>query len=469
MRSLRALRCNAFSLVGGAVSLIAIVIYVVVTVFSGGSSDLSVTVASNASDSDSLLVSAAPTADNAGLSANYQAGESSTAPTSDSIIDTTTKASPIAGDSTPLVTDVPTMGSSDPLVTTEAPTEESSNPLAADAPAVTSGEPDTNVLAAAVKQYAEDNVIVLGFTNWGDCQTHFPDNFVHTMVATGRKNYMLVATDNKAYEYLKCRGMNAYNDTASFTGTRLTENVTGYQDDLHTAYHVLALGRFHIVSEVLALGYHVVFSDTDVVIIQDPIPMLLKQPYDVMFLWDGANTADGKTHLLGRGTSGAKGEIQSNAGYFFARNTPSTIAWFTYVRKQMDQEAILRTQGKGRRNDQQIISHSLENRALAQAGAKSLKWKLMPRNVLVNGWLIKNEYKEGAPRTSGCAVTGPRAVKHTSSWMVIHMNYNRGFKRKVVHFKRCGLWECEFCRDKLKNTCMNKVANRTYEERDVAF
>lgn len=102
----------------------------------------------------------------------------------------------------------------------------------------------------------------------------------------------------------------------------------GYEDDLQGAYHVLALGRFHIVSEVLKMGVHVIFSDTDVVMIHDPIPMFLKATNDVLFLWDGANTADGKTHLLGRGTAGAVGEIQSNAGFFFARNTPNTLAWY---------------------------------------------------------------------------------------------------------------------------------------------
>eukprot|EP00976_Prorocentrum_cordatum_P094734 1189908-Prorocentrum_minimum.AAC.4 len=243
---------------------------------------------------------------------------------------------------------------------------------------------------------------------------------------------------NKAYAYLRCRGMNAYNDTASFTGTRLTEHVTGYQDDLHTAYHVLALGRFHIVSEVLELGHHIIFTDTDVVMIRDPITMLLEQPYDVMFLWDGGDTADKTTYLLGRGTAGAKGEIQSNAGYFFARNNDRTRAWFKHVRAMMDQEASLRAQGKGRRNDQQIISHSLENSALQAAGAKDLKWKLMPRDALVNGWLIKNMYKDGVHRTGGCLATGPGALSHTKNWMVIHMNYNRGPKRKVTHFKRGG-------------------------------
>jgi hypothetical protein len=50
----------------------------------------------------------------------------------------------------------------------------------------------------------------------------------------------------------------------------------GYQDDLQSAYHVLALGRFHILSEVLDMGFHALFSDTDVYVIRDPIPMLLE-------------------------------------------------------------------------------------------------------------------------------------------------------------------------------------------------
>lgn len=43
--------------------------------------------------------------------------------------------------------------------------------------------------------------------------------------------------------------------------------------------------------------------------------------------------------------------------------------------------------------------------------------------------------------------------------MVIHMNYNKGFKRKVTHFKRCGLWDCEFCNAPEDNKCMKIVDN----------
>mmetsp|Transcript_1573 Transcript_1573/g.2715 ORF Transcript_1573/g.2715 Transcript_1573/m.2715 type:complete len:376 (-) Transcript_1573:699-1826(-) len=314
-----------------------------------------------------------------------------------------------------------------------------------------------SVLESAVQKYATDGVVLLAFTNWGDCQTLFPDNFVHTLINTRRSNYMLVATDNTAYAYLKCRGFNAYNDAASFQGSKLTEAVSGYQDDLHSPYHALALGRFHIVSQVLDMGYHVIFSDTDVVIIKDPIPVLLRSPHDVLFLWDGANTADGKTHLLGRGTAGTKGQIQSNAGFFFVRNNDKTLAWFSHVHEMMGEEARLRSEGKGKRNDQEIIAASLEIAELAEARVESLTWKLLPRGELVNGWLIKNQYKDGALKTPGCLATGPNAMKHTRTWIAVHMNYNRGFKRKLLHFKRCGLWQCEFCVTPEINVCKTMV------------
>lgn len=102
---------------------------------------------------------------------------------------------------------------------------------------------------------------------------------------------------------------------------------------------------------------------------------------------------------------------------------------FAHVRVLMDTEAKLRAQGKGRHNDQQIIGFSLEKKELAKAKS-DLDWKLVPREVLVNGWLIKNEYKD-PPQGLGCLATGPNAMKHTLGWKVIHMNYNKGFKRKV--------------------------------------
>ena len=47
---------------------------------------------------------------------------------------------------------------------------------------------------------------------------------------------------------------------------------------MQSAYHVLALGRFQIVSWVLGMGFHVIFTDTDVVTIKDPVSMLLEVP-----------------------------------------------------------------------------------------------------------------------------------------------------------------------------------------------
>lgn len=64
---------------------------------------------------------------------------------------------------------------------------------------------------------------------------------------------------------------------------------------------------------------------------------------DAMFLWDGGNGKDAKMtlHLNGKGPTG-KGEIQSNAGFWFARNTPTTRKWFAYVSKKMNEEAEAR-------------------------------------------------------------------------------------------------------------------------------
>lgn len=82
-------------------------------------------------------------------------------------------------------------------------------------------------LEELVKANVQDNTILLAFTNWGDAVTLFPDNLVHTMKKVGRTNYVLIATDNKAYKYLRCRGFHAFNDAPSFTGTKLTEKVSG--------------------------------------------------------------------------------------------------------------------------------------------------------------------------------------------------------------------------------------------------
>ena len=46
-----------------------------------------------------------------------------------------------------------------------------------------------------------------------------------------------------------------------------------------------------------------------------------------------------------------------------------------------------------------------------------------------------------------------------TSRLVIHMNYNKGAKRKLNHFKRCGVWDCEFCNALDQNLCMTMIDN----------
>eukprot|EP00238_Polyblepharides_amylifera_P015256 CAMPEP_0196588896 /NCGR_PEP_ID=MMETSP1081-20130531/62028_1 /TAXON_ID=36882 /ORGANISM="Pyramimonas amylifera, Strain CCMP720" /LENGTH=415 /DNA_ID=CAMNT_0041911529 /DNA_START=47 /DNA_END=1294 /DNA_ORIENTATION=+ len=310
-------------------------------------------------------------------------------------------------------------------------------------------------LEAAVRKHLKNNTIILAFTNWGDCQTLFPDNLVHSLELVGLSNYLLIAIDEHAFQYLSCRGFNVFSDSQFFSGKAKQEH-TGFQKDLNSAYHVIALKRFHLLEEVLEIGVNFIFTDTDVVFLKDPINYMVaaSPPHDAMFLWDGRDALDGKTHLKGRGITGT-GDIQSNAGFFFVRNTPTSKAWYASVKVMMDEEGELRARNKGRRNDQEIVSASLQPSHLAKQGV-DLKWDLMPRNEFVNGWLIKNPHKDPA----GCLATGSNPKKHTRTWYAIHMNYNKGFKKKLIQFKRCGIWFCEFCSQPIEaNTCMVQVKN----------
>lgn len=43
----------------------------------------------------------------------------------------------------------------------------------------------------------------------------------------GRTNYILITTDQRAFDYLTCRGFNAWNDAQYFKNTILTEATFG--------------------------------------------------------------------------------------------------------------------------------------------------------------------------------------------------------------------------------------------------
>jgi hypothetical protein len=81
---------------------------------------------------------------------------------------------------------------------------------------------------------------------------------------------------------------------------------------------------------------------------------------------------------------------------------------FKNVQRLMDEEAALRAKGKGQRNDQQIMAASLEKKELANANVKNLDWKLMPRDVLVNG-------KRGLHRRAVECASEPQPLARGSS------------------------------------------------------
>lgn len=289
-----------------------------------------------------------------------------------------------------------------------------------------------------VNSLAKHALLILAFTNWGDCQTLFPDNLVHSLSLLGMNNYLLVASDVKSKRYLDCRGFHVFFDPSLISTPSERQ---GFNSDLSSSYHFLALKRFDILYLALRAGKHILFTDTDVYFLRNPLSAFFSSVHDLQFLWDGPGPMRGKEK---------NGEIQSNAGFIFVRNTPRATSWWTAVRDEMHAESARRVIGRGKLNDQQIISHALEKEFLDAHNLRNLTWRLLPRLGFVNGWVVKNMFKD---ESGGCA----HGVRR-ESWVAVHMDYNRGAKRKTVQFKRCALWSCEYCKLTKENaSCIVQV------------
>ena len=304
-------------------------------------------------------------------------------------------------------------------------------------------------ILAARREADKDNTLVVAVSNRGDCRSMMLDNFVTSLQRAKISNYIVVAVDQQAANYMRCKGYTFFFHPRLFDFDPNTTEFNGalsFSADPNTPYQRLMMSRLSLVQSLLEVGIHVFYSDTDVVWLRDPMTFFhnLRQDQtvpkseklagadgltaDALFMWDGPpRQGHGGGGPIPKSSQGlGKMGIQSNAGFFLMKANERSVRWW---KDMMNRNQKWKSRDKW--TDQNSIMLSLDDRL----NHARLNYRLLPYRQIVNGWILKNDFKDNAR----C-----RAAVRTT-WIVVHMNFQRGAPRKILQLRRCGLWFCEDC------------------------
>lgn len=85
-----------------------------------------------------------------------------------------------------------------------------------------------------------------------------------------KMKYLVIAMDKKAYEYLSA-------NTSIVTYYMHSDNeiTTAPQEFRSKQFNIITTRKKEAVLAIMKLGYNVLFSDTDVAILRDPLPYMI--------------------------------------------------------------------------------------------------------------------------------------------------------------------------------------------------
>jgi hypothetical protein len=293
-----------------------------------------------------------------------------------------------------------------------------------------------------IKEVESENSVWLAVTNRGDIESGITENCWYHLHALNVSNYLFMAVDEWSFNYLTCKGINSHWDPFVWK-EEFSTGALRFSDNPKTPYQKLMSARLDFVDVIVKSDIDVFFSDTDVVWMKNAFKDINSnsKQHDIVFLHDGKVPSKGfpTNHVAlsqykaanpswNRVNIFEEPDIQSNAGSFFMRSNERTKLFWSSV---LEIDAKMQKKMKVW-SDQRSIAYALKRN-------DDVRWKLESRSTWINGWTIKNEFKNDLMCT-----------RSSASWTLVHMNYNKGQKRKKYHFRRCGMWTC------LSDYCLGK-------------
>lgn len=127
--------------------------------------------------------------------------------------------------------------------------------------------------------------------------------------------FLVIAMDERAHQYITA---NTTMDSYLMTGGAVGE-VTGHSTEFRSRqFNLITARKKEAVHDILKLGYDVVFSDTDVAMVRDPLPYMLRTNVDYVHSLNYMCT-------VGETWDFHKSKIEGNTGFYFVRSNNNTI------------------------------------------------------------------------------------------------------------------------------------------------
>jgi hypothetical protein len=253
--------------------------------------------------------------------------------------------------------------------------------------------PETSpTLEAALEAASSSNKVTLVMmTNEGEMD--LVDNFLCSLRMFGVNKYLIFATDTGALAMMKERGYHVW-DGRSIVGKGLDKNDSNFRS---SGWKHLVRAKMKVAEQVLRAGFHLFFSDVDVVALENFLPSLVaddKKSPQWLVDWDGKK---GSTK-------------EANTGFYFMRAEQESIDLLT--------KATLQQKKMPAKDDQQLIN------AVMPARLRNF----MPRPRFANGCYLRNVGKGSDLRKNGVAA--------------VHVNC--AVSKLMKHKLMCnmGLWFC---------------------------
>lgn len=265
-------------------------------------------------------------------------------------------------------------------------------------------------------------------------------NFVCNLKRLKITNYLVLAMDLAVYQYLSSRDVNVFFYKLQPHRRLLSTEEEGVDHPAKfgsISFVETSRRKSMLVLKVVRLGYSVVFSDVDVVWVQNPIPELLRQDYDFVIQSDRSH-ADRDAAL----------NYNLNSGFYLVRSSIRTLTALN---------AILKYAVAIRRSEQKAFNYVLCGAFKDHHAGPGLRIGSNECTYSKSGATATALSLESFPNGSDAELwtnSSASFAKTHPGVIAVHANYVEGRFEKVERIRRIGFWlhseqsdridECDF-------------------------
>lgn len=287
------------------------------------------------------------------------------------------------------------------------------------------------LLRAVTNNSAHGNLVIAVAVNYAYRKLAL--NFVCNLKRLHLTNYIILAMDKAVYHYLAGRRAQVffYDDAPRVSRRLLSESDTSAHESPRDKEDVFGTASFIetsrrkslLVLKVLRLGYSVIFSDVDVVWIQNPVPHLLEYNSDFVIQSDRAH--HNKDTAL---------NYNINSGFYLVRSSKRAVTAL---------QAIVKYASAIRRSEQKAFNYVLcgafkDNHAGPgiRVGANECSY----RSIGATAKLLSLEMFPNGSDQSLWSNSTTDFVQRYPKVVAVHANYVAGSFEKVQRIKDIGFW-----------------------------